>query len=100
MKPLVKTIEFDRSQDGARILVRHFLSRDPNERWVREFSPDGQLVRLSRTNAPSDAGTWCRTFDMRIEAVLEPGRAPALATAGSSSSKATDEPPDVEDYVR
>jgi hypothetical protein len=97
MKPLTKTIALDKSLDGARILVRHFLSRDAGERWVREFSPDGEHVRMSRTQAAIDAGTWFRVFDMRVEAVLEPAKAAALAM--STSGKSSGEPPNVEDYV-
>jgi hypothetical protein len=74
-----QAIEFTRALDGARILVRHFLSKQaPHERWVREFSTDGLLVRISVTRKATDAGQWFRTYDLRCEAVLEESRAPAL----------------------
>jgi len=78
MKTLEKTIPIDKGLDGARVLFRHFLStRAPREGWVREFSKDATHVRISRTNSPTDAGNWWRVYDLRVEAILEPGRAPA-----------------------
>lgn len=72
-------IALDRALDGARVLWRHFLTqRPPVEGWIREFNPDETLVRISATPRATDAGTWHRVYDLRIEAVLEPGRAPAL----------------------
>lgn len=96
MKPLVKVIPLDKGLDGARILVRHFLSTgSPMERWVREFSPDGNHVRLTCTQDPAERGNWWRVFDLRVEAVLEEKRAPQLASA----EKGGGEPPAVEDYI-
>lgn len=97
MKPLVKVIPLDKSLDGARILVRVYLSTGaPTERYVREFSPDGNHVRLAHSTDPLDVGSWWRVFDLRVEAVLEEKRTPQLATAGGQSKR--EEPPPVEDY--
>lgn len=77
MSAVAQAIDFTRALDGARILYRHFLTRRPPvEGWVREFSPSGQMVRISKTNRPKDAGLWFRVYDLRCEAILEPGRAP------------------------
>lgn len=79
-----KFIALDRALDGARVLFRHFLSqRAPVEGWVREFSVAGDYVRISRTQRPGDAGLWHRVYDLRVEAVLEAGRAPEGDTAAA-----------------
>ena len=79
----------DRAHDGARVLVRHFLSTvPPVERWVREFDASGKHVRLSKTAEAKDAGTWARVYDLVLVAVLEVGKAPAAA-----------EPPDVTKFI-
>lgn len=68
--PTPPFIPLDRSLDGARVLWRHFLSaRPPLEGWVREFSADARLVRISKTKY--EDGTWHRCYDLRVEAVLE-----------------------------
>ena len=73
-------VALDRALDGARIAYRHFLStRPPVEGWVKEFSKDGSLVRISRTHKLKDAGTWHRVYDLRVEAVLEAAAAPTDA---------------------
>ncbi len=87
--PAPKLLGIDRSHDGARVLVRHFLSTvPPVERWVREFDAEGKHVRLSKTNSVTDAGTWARIYDLVLVGVLEPGKAPAAA-----------EPPDVTKFI-
>lgn len=66
----------ERKHDGARILYRHFMSAQPVEGWVREFSADGNMVRISKTEKPSDAGLWRRIEDYRLISVLEAAKAP------------------------
>jgi hypothetical protein len=86
------TIEFGPALDGARILFRNFLSRHaPVEGWVREFSADGKLVRISRTRKAKDAGQWFRTFELRCEAVLDEARAPALKEPGERKAPTSTE---------
>lgn len=73
-----KFIDLDHALDGARILFRHFMSTSaPSEGFLREFSKDEQFVRISRTNRATDAGTWHRVVHLRVEAVLDPAKAPA-----------------------
>lgn len=70
-------VALDRSLDGARILVRQFLSQRPGvEKWVKEFTADGVMVRLSDREKASDAGAWHRVYDLRVEAVLDAAKAP------------------------
>lgn len=70
-------IDLDRRLDGARILWRHFLSATaPRDGYVREFSVDGQFVRISTTDKKSDAGSWHRCYELRVESILEAARAP------------------------
>lgn len=58
--------------DGARVLWRHWASaQPPNEGYIREFSPDKLIVRVSRTTGAFDVGSWWRAADLRVEAVLE-----------------------------
>lgn len=76
MKELAKTIALDKRLEGGRILVRHFLSTSaPLEKYVREFTADGKLVRLSRSNDAKDPGLWSRVAELRVEALLEERRA-------------------------
>ena len=77
----------DKSLEGGRILYRQHLATQTVEGWVREFDPAGIYVRISKTNRPSDAGTWLRSADLRCEAVLEPAKAPA-ATKSSDGLEA------------
>lgn len=70
------------SMDLARVLVRQYLSRKATEGWIREFSQDGKQCRISRTSSPSDAGEWFRAADLRIESILEPGKAPKRRKQG------------------
>lgn len=63
----------DKSIDGARILWRMFLASNDvvaQEGHVREFSPDGEYVRLSATEWDTDCGQWLRASDLRLVAVL------------------------------
>lgn len=74
-----RIIDVDQALDGARILHRHCLSnKPPLEGWVREFSRDGRYVRISKTNRLSDAGIWHDCYTLKVEAVLEAGRAPKV----------------------
>lgn len=83
--PAPKIIELDRSLDGARILYRHCMSENPPvDGFVREFSKNSQLVRISRSNRVTDAGTWHRVCHMRVEDVLDPAKAPASLKEGKS----------------
>lgn len=97
-----QVIECDKALDGARVLYRHFLSTAaPLDGWVREFSVDGEHVRISKTNKATDAGTWHRVYTMRIEGVLDPAKAPkvkdntgplpGLGLPGGSSERLFDE---------
>lgn len=71
-------IDLDRSLDGARVLYRSFFSTQaPKDGWVREFSKDGQYVRISRTQQATDAGLWHRCIQLRVEAILDAAKAPA-----------------------
>lgn len=70
-------IPLDRSLTGKRILYRHWSSTGaPVEGWVKEFSGSGEIVRISRTNEPRDAGTWYRVLTLRVDEVLDPTLAP------------------------
>lgn len=74
-----KFIPLDKSLDGARILWRYYLSTyPPTEGWVREFSKEDPHVRISRTNSAYDAGKWFRITDLRVEAILDEAKVPAL----------------------
>lgn len=96
MTGLVKEIPWSRSLDGARILYRHMGSiAAPSEGWVKEFSPDGRHVRVSKTEAKTDAGTWHTTFHLKIGAILEPARAAQVPEKSHSRT----EPPSVEEYL-
>ena len=76
-RPLVGV---ERAMEGARILWRYFLSTQPaREGGVREFSADGARVRISKTDGARDAGRWHRCYELVVEAVLDPARAPAVA---------------------
>jgi len=63
-----------RALDGARILWRRFLAGDDfraMEGHVREFTRDGDYVRIAATAYRDDHGEWMRTADLRVVAVLE-----------------------------
>lgn len=66
--------QITRAQDGARILLRFFKSSNDSvaiEATVREFSKDGQYVRLARTLYKTDRGAWLRVADLTLIDVLE-----------------------------
>jgi hypothetical protein len=72
-------VALDKALEGGRVLFRHFLSqRAPVEGWVREFSADGRLVRISKTPKAKDAGQWHRVYDLRVEAVLSETAGPTF----------------------
>lgn len=76
MKTLA-SIEITPALDGARVLYRHWgTTSAPKEGFVREFSADKTLVRISPTSAPTDAGVWHRVYDLRVDAVLDAAKAP------------------------
>lgn len=81
-----KLIELNRAHDGARILYRHYLSANPpRDGFVREFSKNSELVRISRTLSIYDAGDWHRVCHLRIEDILEPALAPSYLPKGAKS---------------
>lgn len=74
MSAVATTVRLDGALDGARILWRWFLTSDdrkPNEGYVREFSPTGQRVRISRTVEELDYGDWMEVAPLRVVEVLE-----------------------------
>ena len=83
-------VALDRSLDGERIAYRHYLStRAPVEGWVKEFSVDGALVRISAKEKASDAGTWHRVYDVRVEAVLDAAKAPPAKEPGADAGESS-----------
>ncbi len=75
--------------DGARVLCRHWTStQPPREGFIREFSPDQSLVRISKTNFPTDAGYWHRCAELRIDAVLEHAPATRIPQKSKEESEA------------
>ncbi len=72
-------VELTPAHDGARVLYRHWMStQPPMEGFVREFSADKSLVRISRTNEETDPGQWLRSRETRVDAVLEASKAPKV----------------------
>jgi hypothetical protein len=62
------------AHDGARILWRLFNATDDtvaHEAHVREFSRNGQYVRLAKSCYKDDTGAWLRIVDCRLVDVLE-----------------------------
>lgn len=75
--PAIASIAITPALDGARVLYRHWMSeRPPVEGWIREFNKDASLMRVSASQRATDAGMWHRTIEMRVDAVLEPAKAP------------------------
>jgi hypothetical protein len=63
-----------KANDGARILFRFFQSATDQaavEAYVREFTPSGDYVRLTRTCYKDDRGSWLRAEDLLLVAVLQ-----------------------------
>lgn len=82
-----KFIDLDQALDGARILYRHCMSTNPpSDGFVREFSKTAEFVRISPTSSIYDSGTWHRVAHLRVEDVLEPGRAPSYLPKGAKQS--------------
>lgn len=67
-------IALDKSLDGARVLYRNWMVDKPVDGWIREFSPNGEYVRIARTMDLFDAGVWHRCLTLRVDAVLDPAR--------------------------
>ena len=66
-----------REHAGARVLWVHWMSVKPaQEGYVREFSADGRMVRISKTDRPKDAGAWHEVRELRIVAVLDESKKP------------------------
>lgn len=84
-----KLLELTPALDGARVLYRHWRSTRPmTEGFVREFSPDKSLVRISSSKNAWDAGSWHRALELRVEAVLDDAKAPvAPPTAKGEDSQ-------------
>jgi hypothetical protein len=100
MKTLERSIPWSLALDGARILASHRLSRAaPSEFWVREFSKDEAHVRISRSQDPAQPGNWFRTYDLRVDEILEPGKAPPLKAEAPKAADDRREPPDVKSYT-
>lgn len=77
--PATTSVRMDKALDGARILWRWFLAaedREAAEGHVREFTVDGEWVRVAETTFNDDKGRWLRCSDIRVLAVLEEKVAP------------------------
>lgn len=68
------------------MLYRHWQSVEaPIEGFIREFSPDKSLVRITTTKWAFDAGIWHRAHELRVDAVLEEANAPTAPTPQTKS---------------
>lgn len=67
-----------RAMDGARVIWRHWQrgGETAQEGFIREFSADERMVRISKTDKPSDAGEWHQARDLRVVAQLDAAKAP------------------------
>lgn len=68
-----EAVNIGREFDGARILWRMWLQEvnQVREGYVREFSPRGDLVRISDTPRKRDRGDWKLCAEVRVVEVLQ-----------------------------